>query len=157
MPIGTRPNKTYEYVLESDRDLPENEQPTFIINYASLGASQDSVNLILSISKLSDGDIASMLGLIEQLKDIIADSLTGWRNMGEDKYAEFPATKQQLKDILRGMLSMEEAMELAGAISQQGVTPEDKKKSESPLPLDTAPSAKPAKDEASVTSDQEST
>jgi len=154
VPIGTRPNKNWEYILESDKDLPKDEQPVFICRYISLGGSEDGLNLIVSMTSLDDDNLNAMPELIKQISGIISDNLVGWRNMNG---LEFPDTKAQVKSIVRDMLSLEEAIELAGAISKQGFDSEDKKKSESPSPLDTEPSAKTAEDETSVSKSPDET
>ena len=147
MPIGTRPNKTYEYVLESDRELPEDKQPVFICTHWNLDDSKPAVDLLDKMSKCANDDIKV---LIDISVNLMAMGIVGWKNMD----CEFPQNVNKLKIMLRQLMSFEEATELAGIIGEHVFTSGDKKKSESPSPSDTEHSAKTAKDEKPVNKNQ---
>jgi len=144
VPIGTRPNRTYEYVLVNDRE--NDNPPVFICKHWTVEESRAASILC---DKLSQQD--NFNSISETAIELIVCGLVGWNNMVVDgNDILFPDEKAQLKNTLSQLLSVDEASELSQIIGEQGFTAKDKKKSESPLLSDTEQSAKTAKDEASA-------
>lgn len=136
MPLGTRPDQTYEIVLSTDMDLPEADRPVFIFRY---------VNVIEweGIAALDDEFEAATNGK-ESIKvafKIIEETLAGWRNMKGPDGQEVSFNIMQL----RLMLSMPEVTELMMAAVAQRPNVEDKKKLSSQSDLSTEPASTPAK------------
>jgi len=141
MPIGTSPNSTFPYILESDRD--RDNPPTFICKYFSVKESKQFYKLHKKQEAAGD-DVDKLFDIFIE---IIVLGLVGWENMDPIGKVEtiFPADKEELSDLLMELLTVDEVTDLMGVIIDHGVNQEDKKKLDLPLVSDTAVSAKTAK------------
>jgi len=134
MPLTTRPNSTYDYVLSTDQDLAKDDQPVFVFKYVNviiwqeLAKAEDQFNTAGDTGKMID--IA--FGIIEQV-------LVSWRNWTDGNTSKvIPFDRKKLK----GNLTLNEMTELMQAGIAQLPTIDDKKKSEPQPQSDSGKSAK---------------
>ena len=135
MPLATRPNQKYEFVLSTDMELPEESRPVFIFRYLNVLDWEQIAGLNDKIESTRDGKEALRL-----LFEVIEKTLVGWRNMknSEGQEVEFNLM------LLKSMVSMPEARELLLAAMAQMPNIEDKKKLSSQSTLNTASAITPA-------------
>ena len=133
MPLATRVNATYEFILTTDADLPEKKRPVFIFRYISLKEWEDVANLDKQFGSTEDSQ-----AMVDMALDIVKRSLVGWRNMVTPNGGKIAFNLKKLKNII----SLPEAMELMQAVVAQMPSFEDKKKLDLPSPSNTGPSAK---------------
>jgi hypothetical protein len=131
MPLATRPDAKYKYVLKSDRDYPIDKQPVFVFKYLSCLDWE-------TIADLSDAFEESKTGKerIRLVFEVISRTLVGWENLPVD----FDLSK------LSGLLTIDEATELMQAAISQLPGIEDKKKSDAQLPSSMEEYVKTAKE-----------
>ena len=145
MPLGTRPNQTFEYVLTTDRELPKEKQPAFLIRFLSVGQWLD-------MSELSDRVFAGdkdAKKIVADMMDICSRCISGWKMQTvEGEQIQFNIA------LLTELLTLDELSELSMACSEQAVQVADKKKLESQPPSDSAGSAPTAPDQSSAKTDQ---
>lgn len=141
MPLATNPKAICIVVLDSDKDLPEDEQPKFYYHYLT-GLQQ------LELAQTMDDLEASETGkeAMRKVFKAAATGLFGWTNIRDAKGAVVPFDSEKLISIM----GMAEAQELIQKILLQAPTAEDKKKLDSPSGSSTGKSAKAAKVRASA-------
>ena len=66
----------FNYIMESDKPLPENEQTTFILR--ALSATE--FGEMQSLTKLK-GDVVDVASLNDQLMVVLRYGLVGWKNL----------------------------------------------------------------------------
>lgn len=137
MPLATRPNATYEIVLSTDKHLPEDKRPVFIFRFISTIEWEQIADLSDEFDAATDTKQMTKLAF-----KVIEKVLCGWRNMTPPDGKEIPFNLKKL----RGMITLQEAIELMQAAVSQRPSSEDKKKFDSPSDSSTAESAKPAKE-----------
>jgi hypothetical protein len=132
MPLAVNPNKRYVYVLESDRGIEKEKQPTFIFRYLTGLEQMDIADRLNNVGKQS-----SEKERMQFIFNIVATGLVGWENMVDLEGR--PITFEL--DRMPSFLTIGEAFELAYAAMQQGITIEDKKKLDSQSDSSSAKSA----------------
>lgn len=145
-PLALDPEATFELVLESDKDKPEGEQPTFICRYVNnrnwrqLAHVADNLE---QIKQTTDG----IEELLDTMEEALLLSLVDWRNMVDPQTGkEIPFAADNLGDVL----TVAEISELIQkAVTQSQLRPAAKKNSGSPSPDSSGKSA------GGVTADQE--
>ena len=116
MPIFLEPDQCFPVVLNSDKDKPIETRPTFFVKSLSMRGQ-----LRLSAEMDNALSLPKAVEIFDATCKLINENVVGWKNMGSFEYgcdvAEF--------------ISHSEARELLGKIlSNQHVTPEEKKSSE---------------------------
>ena len=150
MPLATDPNQTFEVVLISDRDKPENEQPAFIYRY-STGRQWRAANEFRQKINAAKDDSEMPFDTLDELYAMISNRMIGWRNMKDpDTGDDLPFDISRLDDIL----TLPEAFELLALKLEQRVNEMDKKKLESLSVSSSELSVKTAPDPISVKTDQ---
>lgn len=143
MPLATRPNQKYEFVLTTDMELPEKSRPVFIFRYLNVLDWEKIAEINDDFDKTKGTKI-----LIEQAFKVIEKTLVDWRNMKNSEGQEVGFNLM----LLKSMLSLAELTELMMAAVAQRPSVEDKKKLSSPSALNTAPATTPAKNAATAKS-----
>lgn len=128
MPRCLDPGARFELVLESDKDKPEAERPTFVFRVLSMGEWLEQ-----------EGDDNKKF--IDVAQDILKAAVVGWRNMVRDGQ-DVPFDK----DMLVFLVDALEAVELLNKLQ---LSYSDKKKLSSP-PTSTQDSSAPTATEASA-------
>lgn len=143
MPI-TLDLKTYDYVLESDREKPKDKQPAFICKVLSTKKWRE-------LARINDNldDIDGLDKQLGQMIDIIMIGVSDWRNMVNGQ-GPIEFNQENLEDIL----TFGEVAELMQCVVHNGITIDDKKKLEPQSPSDTGPSANPAPEQADAKTNQ---
>lgn len=134
MPLVCEPNATFDYVLECDRDKPLESRPTFVFRYLNCRKWRELAAISDSLGSGKSGPEVMDICL-----KVITEIITDWRNITDANGQELPYNPDNLADILT--MSEVQEMMLAG-ITQQSVSDEDKKKSESQSVSKLEPSAK---------------
>ncbi|MDD5762175.1 MAG: hypothetical protein PHP88_06650 [bacterium] len=126
MPIAVDPNKSWEYVLLVDRELPPEQQTVFelkVLTARDLASIQDG-----STTGNVDGSLMFKSGT--QTLRILDLGVSGWRNFKNESGAEVPFRDNNGKprsenwDVLRP----EWRRELANAITEQNRLTEEERK-----------------------------
>lgn len=129
MPIALNPRDTFDYVLECDRDLPEEQQTVFVLR--GLTVAQEA--------KVSDSMISTVAGSDEihmragsHALTILRMGLRGWRNFKDESGADVPFEEDKsrrprgISDECLDRLHPAWRTELANAIDSHGrVTSEE--------------------------------
>lgn len=136
MPLATNPDAFFTVVLESDRHLPEAEQPKFIYKYLT-GREWQAVAHIQDTLE----DVEDSSQLCDKIFDAAATKLVGWTNICDVNGAPILFDPKKMPEFL-GIL---EAQELIKRLMSQHPDLDDKKKFDSASPSGTGKSAKPAK------------
>ncbi|MEM1224611.1 MAG: hypothetical protein AAGJ40_02880 [Planctomycetota bacterium] len=116
MPLFLEPDQTFDVWLDSDQHKPIESRPVFVAKSQSMRGQQRIATVLDRMYQ--DEDSPSPEQLFCDAQDVLADALTGWRNMGDVKYPT---------DV-REFLTYQEARELMGKIMfNQHVSAEEKK------------------------------
>lgn len=117
MPLFLEPDQKFPVVLDSDKDKPAETRPTFFAKSQSMRSQ-----LALSIAMDEALSLPTAKEIFDATCILVSDNLTGWKNMGAYTFG----------NDIKEFLSHGEARELLNKIlSNQHVTPEEKKSSES--------------------------
>ena len=127
MPIFTRPRDKFEYVLKSERDLPEEAQTIFLL--ADL-KERHRVKIMDSFRvNVEEGDSTSVGGSGSRIYMAVKYGLVGWRNA---KYAdgtpvpfETESGSRVPTDDTLGMLSWADKMEIAEVVLEAAYPSEE--------------------------------
>ena len=95
MPLAISKDDTFKLFLDTDKDIPESERPTFIFRYLT-GREQRKLGEKIDDFKPSFKNVET----IDYLFKILKEYLVGWENL--------PFDKDKVEDILR----WQEAQEL---------------------------------------------
>ena len=138
MPLATDLRKRSRIVLDTDQDLPEKEQPAFIFRRLTGTESLDLADLVDGIT--NDEDPRESLGKAYKAMTI---GLVAFENI-----TDLAGRKLKFGDEVDwpNILSIKEVMEIAHKLfKEQGLSPEDKKKLDSPSDSSTGKSARRAR------------
>lgn len=132
MSLAADPQKTFSCSLPSDRHLPPEKQPKFTFRYMTCRQWSEFLEMREQVKEAETDE-----KLINIILPIIKKHLVGWKNvkMVGDNNVKFHLDK------LEEVLGKDDLYELMIIQSAQGLTIDDKKKLESPLPSDTDNSA----------------
>lgn len=132
MSLAADPQKTFSCVLPSDQHLPPEKQPKFYFRFMTCRQWSEFIELRNQVSKAkTDKEIVNIA------LTVIKKNLAGWENVNSTENKNIKFDLDKLVDIL----SNDDLYELMVIQSVQGVTIDDKKKLELPLPSDTDNSA----------------
>jgi len=132
MPTLYDPEAEYDYVLSTDRDKPKEEQVKFKLRVFSKRQWSELAK-IHEVFKTTD-DNESML---EAASDIVKKGLVSWSGWKANDNELVAYNERTAIEFLDDALTLNEFIELMIAVIQQGVTDEDKKKSNSQSDLNT--------------------
>lgn len=138
MPLALNPNRKFAVVLESDKELPEKERPTFLFRYVTVFQWQDLADSINKIQPESMSEIQ----YADQVLNLLFGSLIGWENITDPETKKpIPFSRKNAKRIL----TFGEINELMNKMANQNMEIEDIKKSASPSASSMGRSAKNVK------------
>lgn len=122
MSLAADPNQTYDYVLESDRQLPKEKQPVFFIKFLTTRQWRQLVELREKIkSATTVPEINEMV--IGQVKP----NILGWKNIKNADGTENVFAPEKTEEVL----SVNDMYEMMSAeANRQTLDPEAKKKLE---------------------------
>lgn len=83
MPIALDPNQTVDVCLDSDKDKPESERPTFVFRHLTYRQRREVDRLLAEAEKVEREDTEKALDFHVAA---IRVGLIGWRNMGALDY-----------------------------------------------------------------------
>lgn len=81
MPVAYSKSKPVEYVLESDRELPEDQRTVFLI--AVLDAQQYQEVTKIAV-KVLNGSVDVLATFIDEMMKVIGIGVVGWRNFKKE-------------------------------------------------------------------------
>jgi len=127
--IITRPRGRREYVLEEERDFPENQQTKFLLDDLK---EKDRVRIMDALQiQISDGE-GSIGGVGQRVYIACKAGLKGWVNLSDEKGKEVECpldSKGEITDEGLALLPWEAKREIMDAILEDTfLTEEDKGK-----------------------------
>lgn len=135
MPIAIDPREPYEYVLECDRKLPDDEQTKFVLKVLTLG---ELANLEDSLFRMDPGSGEAKLMTGSHAIKILKLGLRGWRNFNDanQQPVEFETRRtgtsagprDEVTDSCLERLHPDWRRELANAITSQAKLNEEERK-----------------------------
>jgi len=126
MPTLFDPKATYEYVLSTDREKPKEKQTVFTFRVFSKRKWKDLIKLDDAFHNEETPEEQ-----IDAADSIVEMGLVEWANWPKFEYSKSNRVE------LDNNLTLEETAELVSVVIGQGVTKEDRKKSNSPSDSDT--------------------
>ena len=124
-PRALDPDATFDLVLASDQEKPEDEQPTFVFRYL---ATRDWIRVAQVADKVDALGAQGLDILLTEIGECAALALVGWRHLTDRATGEeIPFEPERLADLLTGR----ELMELCVRVSAAIMTP-----AEAPAPPD---------------------
>jgi len=109
MAVVGQSTRTKEYVLESDRELPVEQQTTFIIGTLSKRQFLDTLGVINEYR--GSEDIKDVPKFFEDLERVARLGVRGWRNLKNTEGQDVPYDAERIADLTPVMLQ-ELVMEL---------------------------------------------
>lgn len=118
--IITRPRKGREYVLESERDLPTEEQTVFLLDDLK---ERDRVKVMDSFAVGQSEDGTTIRGTGTRTYLVLKGGLRGWRNLTDDTGLDVPCGLEGnvITDASLEMLPWSVKDELVGEIMRSNV------------------------------------
>jgi hypothetical protein len=141
MPIALDPQETFEIILESDKDKPQESQPRFIYRYLTCRQWRKLSGYRDELEKLKQDKSATIDNVMNKTIEMASMNLVSWENIFGNDGELITFDKDKFEDIV----TIIEANELIVKLSNQGLTFDDKKKLDSQKDFDMAESAKDAK------------
>ena len=139
MPLALDTEQTFDRVLESDKDKPEDKRPTFTFRFLSNREWKQVAKLADNIQDLQDKDLEPLLTEVENGLRV---GLVGWRNMVNPQTGKpIPYNPENLDMIINPAEMWELVFKVRNHVS---LDVSDKKKSVSQSQSSTGKSAKPA-------------
>jgi hypothetical protein len=123
MPIAVDPEQTWDFVVPSERDLPEESQTVFILKPLDLRAEK-------RMAELSRGQ-ENVAGASEAGTYVLKMGLAGWRNFRNTKgeAINFDVGRDgHPTDVTLGRIDLSSRMELVKAILYRNGITEDEQK-----------------------------
>lgn len=119
MAIARDPRTTWKYVLREDRELPRDKQTVFHLKHLTLAQEQAAFD---GIERTHGQSVIVNTGA--RCLDILRAGLTGWDNLLDESGATIEPKKDaqgRVRDESLMLLSLEQRLELAGAIEHEVV------------------------------------
>jgi hypothetical protein len=149
MPLALDPDATFDLVLATDQERPEESRPSFIFRFMANRHWKELAHVADHLDELGVQGIDAVLGRME---DVLKLGLVGWKNMVD------PATRKVIpydpQDFDRLVTPAEMSELMYSALARMGPSVGEKKASGSPSPNSSDRSARTATLPAPAEADQ---
>lgn len=128
MPLALEPNETFEIVLDSDKNKPQESQPRFIYRHLTCRQWRQFVKFGDKLKELKNeaGEAGEAIldKMMDRIKEKATTNLVGWVNMIDLQGQPIPFALDKFEDII----GLDEANELIAKLENYRPSLEDKKK-----------------------------